>query len=188
MRNVILAIGLAILATVAQGAPPQSPAKIKQGITENLQANCIACNEENMDKLLACMSEEMPNRRLFIDTTEAAWREIDTYNRLDDVHVLTRSDAPHANCQYPYATALVTQTIVKVDNGQSSVFKQCEKGECFDRELANKMNIDPKCETARTQMLFKHEGGEWKLIAGLTDPEPVGPVKKGSEKRPARSR
>jgi len=185
MKCFMLAIGVALLVTVVQGAPPQSLAKIKQGITQNLEANCIACNEENMDKLLACMSEEMPNRGLFIETTEATWREIDTYNRLDEVKVLRQSNAPHANCQYPYATALVTQTIVKVDNGQSSVFKQCEKGECFDKELAQKMNIDPKFETARTQMLFKHEGGQWKLIAGLTDPEPV---EKGSGKRAGQSR
>lgn len=136
-----------------------------------------------MEKLLACMSEEMPNRGLFIETTEATWREIDTYNRVDEVKVLKQSNAPHANCQYPYATALVTQTIVKVDSG-SSVLKQCENGECIDKELAHKMNLDPKCETARMQMLFKHEEGEWKLIAGLTDPEPVGTASKKRTGRP----
>jgi hypothetical protein len=188
MKRFMLAINLFVVATVAHGAPPQSLAKIEQGITENLQANCIACNEENMEKLLACMSEEMPNQALFIQTTEAAWREIDTYNRVDEVKVLRQSNAPHANCQYPYATALVTQTIIKVDNGQSSALKQCEKGESFDNELARKMNLDPKFETARTQMLFKHEHGQWRLIAGLTDPEPVQPVEKAPGGRTGRSR
>ncbi len=164
------------LVCVMSAVRGETLAKTKQGIVENMQANCVACNEENMDKLLACMSEEMPNREMFVETTLDAWREIDTYSRLDDVKILKHSDAPHANCQYPYATALVTQTIIKVENGQSSVFKQCEKGGCFDRELAHQMNIDPKFETARTQMLFKHEDGEWKLIAGLTDPEPVAEV------------
>lgn len=182
LRRVMLAMGLVCAMSAARG---ESPAKTKQGIVENLQSNCVACNEENMDKLLECMSEEMPNRDVFIETTLAAWREMDTYSRVDDVEVLRQSSAPHANCRYPYATALVTQTIIKVDNGQSSVFKQCEKGECFDRELAHKMNIDPKFETARTQMLFKHEGGQWKLIAGLTDPEPVD---KGGGKRPGQAR
>lgn len=184
----MLAIGMVFLAMVVYGAPPQSLAKTEQGITENLQANCIACNEENMDKLLACMSEEMPNRELFIQTTAAAWRELDTYNRVDDVEVLRQSNAPHANCRYPYATALVTQTIIKVNEGQSSVFKQCEKGGCFDKDLAHKMNLDPRFETARTQMLFKHEGGQWKLIAGLTDPEPVQAAEKVSGKRAGRAR
>lgn len=174
MKHVMLAVGLIVMASAARGAPPQSPAKIKQGITENLEANCIACNEENLDKLLACMSDEMPNRELFIETTLAGWREMDTYNRVDKVEVLRQSNAPHANCRYPYATALVTQTIIKVGDGQASVFKQGEDGKrSYDKELAHKMNIDPRFETARMQMLFKDEEGEWKLIAGLTDPQPI---------------
>lgn len=183
MKRFLLPIVLVLVTSVARG---ESPEKTKRGIMKKLEDNCIACNEENMDKLLACMSKEMPNRQLFIDTTEAAWREMDTYNRVDDVKVLKQSNAPNANCRYPYATALVTQTIVKVKaentNGQSSVFKQCEKDGCFDKELAHRMNLDPKFETARMQVLFKHEDGEWKLIAGLTDPEPVEPVGRSAEK------
>jgi hypothetical protein len=162
-----------LLAGIVQAAPPAGTAETKQGIVENLQANCVACNEENMDKLLATMSCEMPNRNMFIETTRAAWQEIDTYNRLEGVEVLRESTAPHANCQYPYATALVTLTIIKFDNGQKSVFKQCEKNGAFDRDLAHQMNLDPQFETARSQMLFRHEDGQWKLIAGLTTPEPV---------------
>lgn len=179
MTRVFVFTVLALVTSVVRG---ESPEKTKRGITRNLEDNCIACNEENMDKLLVCMSKEMPNRHLFIDTTLAAWRETDTYNRLDDVKVLTQSSAPNANCRYPYATAMVTQTIIKVNNGQSSVFKQCEKDGCFDKELAHKMNLDPKFETARMQMLFKHEEGKWKLIAGLTDPEPVEAGAKTAEK------
>jgi hypothetical protein len=183
-RGWFLVLALALLAVTVRG---ESPSKVKAGILHNLEANCQACNEENLDKLLATMSDEMPNRDLFIETTLAGWRELDTYNRIDKVEVLKHSDAPHANCRYPYATALVTQTIIKVGDGQASVFKQCEDGECYDKDLAHKMNVDPKFETARMQMLFKHEDGEWKLIAGLTDPEPVGLVGRSAGKPSGRT-
>jgi hypothetical protein len=170
-----LAVCLALAAFTAHG---ESPAKTKEGILQNLEENCQACNEENLDKLLATMSEEMPQRELFIETTLAGWDQLDTYSRIEKVEVLKRSTAPNSNCRYPYATAMVTQTVIQVDNGQGKVFKDCPNGKCLDEELAHKMAIKPKFETFRCEMLFKHEDGEWKLIAGLTDPEPVANPRK----------
>jgi hypothetical protein len=168
---------LALLATVARGAPPESRKDIELGIAENLHANYRACNEENMKKLLACMSQEMPNRELFVQTVHEEWENGDTYNRLDAVEVLEHSDAPHANCQYPYATAWITQTVIQVQSEnaqQASVFrKKCKNGRCDISALAHKMGVTTRTETTKLQMLFKHERGQWKLIAGLTDPVPV---------------
>lgn len=168
-------LGLALLATVARGA--QSLEDIKTGITKNLHANYQACNEENMSKLLKTMSKEMPNKQLFVQTTKMAWNSNDTYNRLDAVEVLPDSDAPYANCEFPYATALVTQTVIvlQTNDARNSAFKsRCANGRCKDPvELAHKMSLVTKTETTQLQMLFKYENKEWKLIAGLTDPVPV---------------
>jgi hypothetical protein len=131
-----------------------------------------------MDKLLACMSKEMPNKRLFMTTVDMEWSCNDFYNKLDAVEVLTDSDAPNANCEYPYATAWVTQTIIALRHNDEniSVFKRrCDKGKCKSpADLAHKMGLSTKTETTKLQMLFKYEDGEWKLIAGLTDPIPAG--------------
>lgn len=174
MKRISLVLFLALLATVARGET-QSLEKIKQGISANMHANYQACNEENMDKLLACMSDEMPDPHPFVQTVQDLWDECDTYNRLDDVKVLRRCDVPHANCRYPYATALITQTVIKVNNGKGEhVRESCENGKCpTDNRLRNLFGVDTDAETTRILMLFKHEDGEWKLIAGITEPEPV---------------
>jgi hypothetical protein len=171
-------LGLALLATIARGEAPKSLEDMRWGITKNLHDNYQACNEENMQKLLACMSREMPNRDLFVQTVRDEWAVGDTYNRLEHVEVLEHSDAPHANCSYPYATAWVTQTVIQMqdaDAKQTSVFRQqCKNGRCNVEDLAHKMGVTTKTETTKLQMLFKHEQGQWKLIAGLTEPVPAG--------------
>lgn len=150
-----------------------------QGIVANLQDNFAACTEENMDRLLDCMSEEMPNRRLFISTVRRTWDVEDAYHRLDDVKLLKRSHAPHARTDFPYATAVVTQTVLSMSSRQErlSVFRSaCENGRCKSAaDMEHLMAISPNHKTVRLQMLFKKEDGRWKLIAGLTRPEPVDP-------------
>lgn len=181
---------LALLATVARGE--QSLEDIKWGIVQNMQANYQACNEENMEKLLGTMSEEMPNKKLFTQMTDMAWSCNDTYNKLEDVEVLTESDELYANCEFPYATAWVTQTIValRTNDARNSVFKsRCETGKCKnDVEMAHKMGLATKTETTKLQMLFKYENGEWKLVAGITDPIPAGKDALQAEREEERSR
>lgn len=172
-----MSLVLALLATVARGE--QARENVRWGLIKNLQANYQACNEENMEHLLETMSEEMPNRELFQKVTREEWAAGDTYNKLEDVVVLEHSNAPNANCEYPYATAMVTQTVVQLRRGDEqalSVFRsRCEDGKCSPSDLAERMGLNTKTETTRLQMLFKHEGGEWKLVAGLTRPVACAP-------------
>lgn len=163
-----------------------TPEKTLEGIVANMQRNMRACTEEDIYGLLECMSAEMPNRAAFISVMRRTWAEEDAYHRLDDVKLLEHSDAPHARTDFPYAVAVVTQTVLKTkQEGVDSVFRSsCKDGKCdLDKELAHRMSLSPKFETFRLQMLFKKEKGEWKCVAGLTDPEPVD-TKKQAEKMP----
>jgi hypothetical protein len=187
MKRISLVLGvflvLVLLATAARSE--QSPEEVRAGIIDNLYVNYHACNEENMSKLLKTMSREMPNRELFQQVTRREWAAGDTYSRLEDVEVLAESDAPNSNCVFPYATAWVTQTVVQVSGERKnvSVFKsRCKNGKCDGEDLAHKMGLATKTETTKLQMLFKYENGEWKLIAGLTDPIPAGPDAQQAER------
>lgn len=175
MKNYLLA--LALFACQTFPAFADTPEETLQGIVANLQENYAACTEENMDRLLACMSEEMPNKRRFVSIVEGTWAVEDAYHRLDDVKLLKRSNAPNARTDFPYATAVVTQTVMKMSQRveNTSVFRSaCENGRCrSDKDMEHLMAISPHHETVRLQMLFKKENGKWKLIAGLTRPEPI---------------
>jgi hypothetical protein len=148
-----------------------------QAIVANLHENFAACTDENLERLLATMSEEMPNRKKFIKACQSTWNVNDAYHRLEDVKLLKRSTAPFARTDFPYATVVVTQTILQMSSRpeNASVFRSsCENGRCkTDDEMAHLMSLSTNSETTRLQMLFKKEHGKWKLIAGLTRPEPV---------------
>lgn len=170
-------IGGLALALVAHAKGPEVGANPEQGIRASMEVNLAACTEENMDKLLACMAKEMPNRRRFIQTVDMTWSVEDAYWRLENVEVLEHSDAPHANCEFPYATAIVTQSRFEVPqrDADRSVFQSaCENGQCKnDDQMAKLMAISQDTETVKFQALFKFEDGAWKLVANLTEPVPV---------------
>lgn len=173
-----------VCAVASPQAPGESPKAIEQGIRANLEENYAASNAEDLPRLLRSMSQEMPQRKLFVDTCKQEWAVADHYYRLVDVQVLEHSDAPNASCEYPYATALVTQQIVLLRKEDARAIREsCPDGRCpqDDAELAQIFGLRPRWETSRVHMLFKHEGGKWKLVAGLTAPEPVD---QGAESRP----
>lgn len=181
-------IVLGYVYAIAQ-ARGESPEAIRKGIEASLQANFHACNQEDLPALLATMSAEMPQRQLFISTIEREWAAEDTYNRLVDVQVLKHSNAPHANTRFPYATVLVTQETLRSTPENSQVFQECRKGNCRNEDLAHLFAISPKGNARiRYQALFKKEGGKWKGIANLTNPEPVtdaAPVKQQPRRQSA---
>jgi hypothetical protein len=164
-----------LVAAAANGA--ETAESTENGIRSNMEENLAACTEENMPRLLGLMSKEMPNKKLFVETVELEWSVEDAYWRLDDVEVLEHSDAPHASCEFPYATAMITQSRHSVPqrNNISRVFRSaCEDGKCkTDSAMAKLMAVAHDAETVKFQALFKFEGGKWKLVANLTEPEPV---------------
>jgi len=137
-----------------------------QAIREVMVGNLAAADAEDMPRLLATMSREMPNRELFIRETTKEWAVADTYTRLVDLEVLRHSDAPHANTRLPYATVRVVQTMLKSER---------EPGSAEPSEWSRRMLLDQKHPTVEYETLWKREGGEWRMVAGLTEPRPVDP-------------
>ena len=128
-----------------------------------MEENLAACNEENLPRLLATMSREMPNRELFIEETQKEWAATDSYARLVDLQVLRQSSAPRANTRLPYATVRIVQTTVT----------GARKGDEPPSEFARKMVLAQDAPTVEFETLWKKEGGKWRLVANLTAPSPV---------------
>lgn len=84
-----------------------------------MEENLSACNEEDLPSLLKTMSQEMPNRHLFIAETRKEWEVSDSYSRLEDIEVLKHSNAPRAITRPPYATVRGVQTTVQAGDRKS---------------------------------------------------------------------
>lgn len=135
-----------------------------RAIREVMVENLAAADAEDMPRLLATMSREMPNRELFIQETKKEWAVADTYTRLVDLEVLRHSDAPHANTRLPYATVRVVQTMLKSER---------KPGIAEPSDWSRRMLLDQKHPTVEYETLWKREGGKWRMVAGLTEPRPV---------------
>jgi len=171
----------------AEEAPPASPSseEIRQGIEKSVRTHFQAFNEENMEKLLALVSQEVPSRQRFITAVDSAWSVNDTYTVLEGVEVLDDSDVPGSQFEYPYATVRITQTVLdlRVNDERTPVFRRkCRKGDREPVEIATQLGILSSVETSSAEVLFKHEDGEWKLVIGLTEPVRVG-TSAGAEQR-----
>lgn len=135
-----------------------------RAIREVMVENLAAADAEDMPRLLATMSREMPNRELFIRETTQEWAAADTYTRLVELEVLRHSTAPHANTRLPYATVRVVQTMLKSER---------KPGSTEPSEWSRRMLLDQKHPTVAYETLWKREGGKWRMVAGLTPPQPV---------------
>jgi hypothetical protein len=122
-----------------------------------MQENFDACNHESLERLLGTMSQEMPQRELFIQQTKAEWAASDLYYRLDGIKVTKQ-----AKWRPPYIVATVTQTITG------------NEGKTKNPGLSNVMSLNTDLPTTVYEVLFKRERGKWKVVAGLTEPRPVG--------------
>ena len=177
VATVFAVYGLAI----SQLRAAETLQETEAGIRTNMELNMEACNQEDMEKLLSLMSKEMPNRARFINAVDQFWTVSDTYNRVESVEVLTRTGSPHGRTKYPYATAKIRQTTryVTLRNEERAVWQSvCADGKCDASEMQQLMAIAPKFETVEFEALFKHENGEWKLVANVSEPvEPGQPSK-----------
>lgn len=121
-----------------------------------MQENFAASNQEDLDGVLATMSEEMPQRDVFIEQCRREWEASDLYYRLDDVKIVKQNQ-----WRAPYLVATVRQTITG------------NEGKVEDPDISNIMNLNTGAPTTECELLFKREKGKWKIVAGLTEPRPV---------------
>ncbi len=178
-RTLTLLAVLAVYGSWMPGLHAEQPNKAdtQAALLGLMEQNMAACTEENMDKLLALMSSEMPNRQRFIATVDSVWSVEDTYNRIDSLEVLDKTPAPMGRTKYPYATARIQQTtyFVTSRNNERAIFRQiCEDGRCDQDEMAHLMAVAPHHEQTEYEALFKYENGEWKIVANVSIPVPVG--------------
>ena len=110
----VVAVGLCDRLTPVIAARPDSAEKTLEGIVANMQENMAVCTDENLPKLLACMSDEMPNRQLFVQTVSKNGRRLTPIIDSTTSKYLEHSNAPHARTEFPYAVAMITQTVTRV--------------------------------------------------------------------------
>lgn len=175
----ICAIGVVIGVAGAQESSPEAPSReeVHQGIEKSVRAQFEACNEESMDKLLAVVSKEMPDRGRYQLEVDSFWSGNDTHSIMDRCDVLDDSDAPGAEFKYPYATVRITQTVIelKAGNPRNSVFvRKCRTGDRKPLEIATQLGVLDRVATTSVEVLYKHEDGAWKLVNGLTEPVLAG--------------
>jgi hypothetical protein len=138
-------------------------------LREVLEENMAACTNEDLPRLLKTMSEEMPNRELFVEECKKEWAEHDIYYRLDDVKILKQD-----KWRPPYLVATVRET-------QWDKKREGAEGRADDvaaNDLSNRMSLRTTHPTTESEYLFKQEGGKWKVVAGISDPRPVASSKR----------
>lgn len=131
-----------------------------KAITKLMEENCAAATAEDLPRVLATMSSEMPQRELFIEQCRREWAETDSYHRIENVKVVRTRGA--------YAIAIITQTVMTQPQAEDS---DADHGP--DPELSHAMSLHTDVPTTQVPMLFKREKGKWKLFAGLAPPQPV---------------
>jgi len=161
--SALLAAAVLAVTSLANG-PAIAEDSTVRAIRQVMEENLAACNEEDLPRLLKTMSQEMPNRELFIAETQKEWAATDTYARLEDIQMLKSSNTPRAITRLPYATVRVVQSTVQVGD---------RKGDEPPSEWAKRMALTPGKAAVEYETLWKKEGGKWRLVAGLTEPTPV---------------
>jgi hypothetical protein len=147
----------------SSAAPPATTIKAVEGEAEQiravLQANFQACNEENLDALMATCSREPQGTEEFAEEARTLFSEIDVYLRLADFELL--------ELKPPYASARVIQITLPANE------KDRESGDARQVFYRGSSALLPQWETCEYTQTFKKENGKWKLYAITTKPKPA---------------
>lgn len=154
---------IAAILFVLIGASVQAESTLS-ALTALMQENLNACTVEDMPRLMATMSAEMPQRKLFEEQARAEWESSDLYHKLDNVKIVR-----WRQFRTPYLVAIVTQTIV------SQAAFQAEP-----KDLSHAFALRTRTPQTRSAILFKKERGKWKIVIGLGQPVPVDDCSNGN--------
>lgn len=141
----------------------QPPLSLHDELWALLDENFSAMTAHDIERTLATMSREMPEKDLFVSQCKKEWARAGMHYRLDAVEIVERDDWPP-----PYAVALVTMTIR--DPTPSALGDKLPPD-----PLSDAMLLRTKVPTTRSEWLFKREAGNWKIVATLSRPEPATP-------------
>lgn len=135
----------------------------QQALEKVMQENLDACTHEDLPRLMATMSVEMPTRELFMEQCRQEWAQSDCYHKLESVKVVK-----WAGVRAPYALAIVVQTI------QPQQHLTAEEPETTaDDSLSHLFQLRTSKPTTWQPILFKREKGKWKVVACLAEPQPL---------------
>lgn len=164
-ENVLALIALIVLFLLGSIARGDTQAELVRVMQENFEA----CNYEDLPRLLETMAEEMPNRNMFIIQCKREWRDNDLYYRLDGIRIVKQN-----KWRPPYVVATVTQTITENQALNHKPGFHGDDANRADPKLSHMMSLNTDQPTTEYEVLFKKEGGEFKVVAGLTEPRPIG--------------
>jgi hypothetical protein len=168
--SLVSALYLAWLSVAAVGAgasvwaaPPAAPSKAIEKEAEQirlvLEENFQACNNENVNALMATCSREPKGTEEFADEARTLFKETDVYLRLADFELL--------ELKPPYASARVVQITLPADE------KDRTSGDARQVFYRGNSALLPQWETCEYTQTFKKENGRWKLYAITTKPKPA---------------
>jgi hypothetical protein len=152
MRTIAI-LGLFFAASIVSAAGVD-PA-VQTGVTEAMQRNFSACNEEDIRATMDSCSMEMPGRDRFERETKDVFQEKDIYYSLVECEVL--------EVKPPYALARIVQD-THVENRDSGTKQQS----AFRNSSA--LLPDERVEYLNT---FKFENGVWKLLVIVSEMRPI---------------
>jgi hypothetical protein len=158
MAGLMIAIGFI---PVGLAAPPATKVieKETEQIRAVLQANFQACNEENLEALMATCSREPQGTEEFADEARTLFKEIDMYLRLADFELL--------ELKPPYASARVIQITLPADE------KDRTSGDARQLFFRGNSALLPQWECVEYTQSFKKENGKWKVYMITTKPKPT---------------
>jgi serine/threonine protein kinase len=146
------------------------PATLHDELWALVDENLAAMTAHDLPRTLATMSRETPQKDLFVKQCEKEWAKAGMHYRLDALEVVERPD-----WRPPYAVARVTTTI-------RDPSPEAPGDKLPPDELSHVMLLRTKTPTTVSEWLFKRESGGWKIVANLTQPEPVEAPGQGPEK------
>jgi hypothetical protein len=151
-------------AVPGEAVPPESGKSSRDELTAVAEESVAASTAHDMQRLLATMSDEAPDREPFVSQCRKEWDLAGLHYRLDGLEVL---DDPE--WRFPYAVAVVTLTIRDLSPDRDT------RPPLPDDPLSHRMQLRTRVPTTRCEWLFKYERGRWTIVANLTEPEAVSP-------------
>jgi hypothetical protein len=147
--------------SVSLAAPPAPKAITREAeqIRAVLEANFQACNQEDVDALMATCSREPAGTDEFASEARTLFKETDVYLRLADFELL--------ELRPPFASARVIQITLPADE------KDRTSGDAKQVFYRGNSALLPQWETCEYTQSFKKENGKWKLYAITTKPKPA---------------